>query len=177
MLARLFLILPLLLVLSACSTTEEPSMTEDLMVGEREQITTTPADGIDSVYEQQLVNGAVPGSQQDLEVNVGDRVLFDYDSYALSSEARDILIAQAKWLQSYPSLYVTVEGHADERGTREYNLALGERRASAVKGYLVALGVNPSRVNVISYGKERPAVPGSNPAAWAQNRRAVAVVE
>lgn len=118
-----------------------------------------------------------PGSQEDLAVNVGDRVFFDYDSYSLSPEARGTLDRQGQWLKTYPSVTVTVEGHADERGTREYNLALGERRANAVKNYLVALGVTPSRVRTISYGKERPAVLGSNEAAWAQNRRGVTVVD
>src|SRR5690606_29890270 len=102
---------------------------------------------------------------------------FGYDQYDLSQEARDTLGRQATWLNQYSSLRVTVEGHADERGTREYNLALGERRANAVKSYLVALGVDGSRITTVSYGKERPAVPGSNETAWAQNRRGVTVVE
>jgi len=118
----------------------------------------------------------VPGSQQDLAQNVGDRVLFGFDKYDLSPEAQATLERQAAWLRQYPSVTVSVEGHCDERGTREYNLALGERRANSVKNYLVALGVDPNRIQTISYGKERPAVPGSDEAAWAQNRRDVTAI-
>jgi peptidoglycan-associated lipoprotein len=117
-----------------------------------------------------------PGSPDDLVVNVGDRVFFSLNGADLSSEARGTLDRQATWLKKYPNVSVTVEGHCDERGTREYNLALGERRATAVKNYLVAGGVSASRVKTISYGKERPAVLGSNEQAWAQNRRGVTVV-
>lgn len=121
-------------------------------------------------------NQPAPGSQEDLVVNVGDRVFFGFDRYDLTPEARATLDRQAAWLKRYPAVTVTIEGHCDERGTREYNLALGERRANAVKNYLVAQGIDPSRITTISYGKERPAVLGSNEAAWAQNRRAVTVV-
>ncbi len=119
---------------------------------------------------------ARPGSQEDLVVNVGDRVFFGFDKSDLSAEARATLDRQVSWLKKYPSVSVTVEGHCDERGTREYNLALGERRATAAKNYIVAAGVDAARVKTVSYGKERPAVLGSNEAAWAQNRRAVTVV-
>ena len=119
---------------------------------------------------------AKPGTQEDLVVNVGDRVFFAFNESDLSSEARATLDRQAAWLKKYSSVSVTVEGHCDERGTREYNLALGERRAAAVKNYLVADGIGAGRVKTISYGKERPAVVGSNEAAWAQNRRGVTVV-
>ena len=122
------------------------------------------------------MGSAKPGTQEDLVVNVGDRVFFNYNESDLSAEARATLDRQAAWLKKYPSVAATVEGHCDERGTREYNLALGDRRASAVKNYLVADGINASRVKTISYGKERPAVLGSNEAAWAQNRRGVTVV-
>jgi len=116
-----------------------------------------------------------PGSQQDLVVNVGDRVFFDFDKFDLKPPARATLERQASWLKQYPQNTVTVEGHCDERGTREYNLALGERRANAAKNYLVSLGVAASRIKTISYGKERPVALGSNEAAWSQNRRAVTV--
>ena len=116
------------------------------------------------------------GSPEDFLVNVGDRVFFGYDRYDLTAAARATLERQAQWLQRYPNRRLVVEGHADERGTREYNLALGERRANAVKNYLVAVGVSPSRVTTISYGKEQPAVLGATEAAWAQNRRGVTVV-
>ena len=107
---------------------------------------------------------------------VGDRVYFDYDSSVLSPTATQTLDKQAAWLKRYPDIIVTVEGHTDERGTREYNLALGDRRANAVKNYLVALQINPDRVLTISYGEERPVDPGHDEAAWAKNRRAVTVV-
>jgi len=116
------------------------------------------------------------GSQEDLVVNVGDRVFFDFDKYNLKPDARRILERQAVWLKKYPQLSITIEGHCDERGTREYNLGLGERRANSAKDYLVALGVAANRVKTISYGKERPVALGSNEAAWSQNRRSVTVV-
>ena len=122
-------------------------------------------------------NGAArAGTQEDLVVNVGDRVFFALDKSDLSTEAQATLDRQAAWLKKYGSVKVTVEGHCDERGTREYNIALGERRATAAKNYLVAAGISSARINTISYGKERPAVVGSNEAAWAQNRRDVTVV-
>jgi peptidoglycan-associated lipoprotein len=119
---------------------------------------------------------ATPGSQDDLVSNVGDRVFFALDSSVISSEAQGTLERQAAWLKQYTNLAVTVEGHCDERGTREYNLALGERRAAAAKNYLVSLGVDASRISTISYGKERPAIIGSDESAWGQNRRAVTIV-
>ena len=120
--------------------------------------------------------GIVAGSQEDLIVNVGDRVFFGYDSSDLDSDALELLQDQVAWLKQNSGVSITIEGHCDERGTREYNLALGEKRAQAVKNYLVGLGINPDRVSKISYGKERPAVVGSNDGAWAQNRRSVTTV-
>ena len=111
-----------------------------------------------------------------LTVDVGDRVFFEFDKYSLKAKARQTLERQATFLKNNAGVKVVLQGHADERGTREYNLALGERRASAAKNYLVALGINPNRITIISYGKERPAVAGSNEAAWSQNRRAVTVI-
>ncbi|NBX73431.1 MAG: peptidoglycan-associated lipoprotein Pal [Alphaproteobacteria bacterium] len=119
---------------------------------------------------------AAPGTQEDLVVNVGDRVFFALDRSDLTSEGRATLDRQAQWLKRYPNMSVTVEGHCDERGTREYNLALGERRALTVKNYLIAAGVDSGRVQTISYGKERPAVLGGDESAWSQNRRGVTVV-
>lgn len=118
----------------------------------------------------------VPGSQDDLVVNVGDRVFFGFDKYSLTTSARATLEKQAAWMNKHPAVTVSLEGHADERGTREYNLGLGDRRANSVKDYLVALGINPNRLKAISYGKERPVALGSNEAAWAQNRRSVTMV-
>ncbi len=117
-----------------------------------------------------------PGSQEDLVVNVGDRVFFNFDKFNVSAEARATLELQAAWMKRNASVTVTIQGHADERGTREYNLALGERRASSVKDYLITLGVNLQRIDTISYGKERPVAIGSTNAAWAQNRRGVTKV-
>ena len=117
-----------------------------------------------------------PGSQEDLVVNVGDRVFFNFDKFNISAEARKTLELQAAWMKKNASVTVTIQGHADERGTREYNLALGDRRASSVKDYLITLGVNPQRIDTISYGKERPVAVGSTNAAWAQNRRGVTKV-
>ena len=117
-----------------------------------------------------------PGTQEDLVVNVGDRVFFDFDKYSLKAKARQTLERQATFLKDNAGVKVALQGHADERGTREYNLALGDRRANAAKDYLMALGINPNRMTIISYGKERPAVAGSNEAAWSQNRRAVTVI-
>jgi len=117
-----------------------------------------------------------PGTQADLVANVGDRVFFAFDKAELRQDARARIQDWVDWLNVYNTVTVTVEGHADERGTRAYNLALGERRANAASEYLVALGIDPSRIRIISFGKERPAVLGSNEAAYAQNRRAVMVV-
>ncbi len=122
--------------------------------------------------------GAAAGGNMnylDDEKNVADRVFFEYDSSQIDSEAQATLTKQAEWLKKYPNLNVTVEGHCDERGTREYNIALGERRANAAKKFLTGLGVAANRISTISYGKERPAVVGSDEGSWAQNRRAVTV--
>ncbi|MBM3618022.1 MAG: peptidoglycan-associated lipoprotein Pal [Alphaproteobacteria bacterium] len=118
-----------------------------------------------------------PTKPWDLENNIGDRVHFDVDSIVFNLESQRTLERQAAWLKQFPEVRITVEGHADERGTREYNLALGERRASAVKNYLVASGIEASRIFTISYGKERPAMLGDTQEAWAQNRRAVTTVD
>ncbi len=120
--------------------------------------------------------GVISGTPEDFIVSVGDRVFFGYDSAELDSDAKELLQAQAAWLKQYSKTSITIEGHCDERGTREYNLALGERRAQAVKNYLNGLGVDISSMSTISYGKERPAVVGSNDDAWSQNRRSVTKV-
>lgn len=171
MVSRTLLVMSAVLLLAACSSDDEAvdtSMTGTSGTG----ITSTGSDFGGTAP----VNGVIPGSQQDLVVNVGDRIFFGYDESELAAEARGTLDKQAAWLKQYPSVSITVEGHADERGTREYNLALGERRANSVKSYLLSQGVESSRVNTISYGKERPAVAEPNPAGWAQNRRGVTVV-
>lgn len=118
----------------------------------------------------------VPGSKRDFEVNAGDRVFFDYDQSDIRPDAAATLQKQAAWLKRYSSVTLTIEGHCDERGTREYNLALGARRASATKEYLIGQGISASRLETISYGKEKPACVESNEGCWAQNRRAVSVI-
>ncbi len=123
------------------------------------------------------LGSAAPGSQQDLVANVGDRVFFGYDQNNLSSDARATLDRQAAWLQRYAQVTVQMAGNTDERGTEEYNLALGQRRANAARDYLVAQGVSGSRIRTISYGKERPAAVGSDEQAYAQNRNAITSVQ
>ena len=114
--------------------------------------------------------GPAPGSVQDFVVNVGDRVYFDYDQYAIRGDAQPVLAAQAAWLSRYQSVRVRIEGNCDERGTREYNLALGARRANSVRDFLVAHGVASSRIETVSFGKEKPVDPGTGEDAWAHNR-------
>lgn len=165
---RLWVLMGLLLMLAACSSPEPAA----------------PPGGPQSLAGPGGPGGpggsgsrsGLPGSQQDLEASAGDRVFFAFDRSDISPEARQILARQADWLRRYPNVSVTVEGHCDERGTREYNLALGERRAQAVKNVLAAMGIPASRISTISYGKERPAVVGSTEEAYAQNRRAVTTV-
>jgi peptidoglycan-associated lipoprotein len=147
-----------LLLLAACSSAPNPS-------------TTTAGSGA-----QATAAGPRPGSEADLVANVGDRAFFDFDKSDLRPEARRTIQLWSDFLKKYPNASVTIEGHCDERGTREYNIALGERRAAAARNFLVSLGIDAKRISTISYGKERPAVIGSNEAAWAQNRRAVLVI-
>jgi peptidoglycan-associated lipoprotein len=120
--------------------------------------------------------GPAAGSVEDFIANVGDRVFFDFDKSSLRADAKATLAKQVAWLKQYPTYSITVEGHADERGTREYNIALGERRANAVKEFMTANGLPAARVKTVSYGKERPVALGSNEAAWSQNRRGVTVL-
>lgn len=163
-----------LLALAACSDKAKDSM-QEATYGDQtgatmgDGSTAVPTDGVDST-------NIMPGSQEDLTVNVGDRVFFGYDRVDVAPEAKQTLDLQAEWLKRYPNVTVTIEGHADERGTREYNLALGDRRANGVRSYLISQGIDASRIQTISYGKERPAVFGSDDQSWAQNRRAVTKV-
>lgn len=161
MFARLMAVAGALLLLAACSSTPE-----------------TPPGGPSGPGGPGGLGASRfgPGSQQDLAATAGDRIFFAFDRSDISAEAQQILQRQAEWLRRYPNVSVTIEGHCDERGTREYNLALGERRAQAAKNVLVALGIPAARIQTISYGKERPAVPGSTEEAYAQNRRAVTTV-
>lgn len=140
--------------------------------GDTGSASTTPAypgPGTGGVGGGNLGAGA-PGSEQDFVVNVGDRIYFDLDSYQVSPEAYPRLDAQAAWLARYPQVTVRIEGNADERGTREYNLALGARRAESIRNYLIQRGVSAARIDTISFGKERPIAQGSSEDSWARNR-------
>ena len=162
----------LVFFLAACSTT--PKDTAD---SSGSGSTSTSSDVSSSGETASSDSASIePGSQEDLIVNVGDRVFFNYDSSELDTDAQELLQDQVAWLKQYSNVSVIIEGHCDERGTREYNLALGEKRAQSVKNYLINLGIAADRVSTISYGKERPAVVGSNDGAWAQNRRSVTIV-
>ncbi len=176
MIIKLFTGALLVFFLAACTTT--PKDTAD---SSGSGSTTSSSDVSSSESESSSDVGSEsasiePGSQEDLIVNVGDRVFFNYDSFELDSDAQELLQDQVAWLKQYSNVSVIIEGHCDERGTREYNLALGEKRAQSVKNYLISLGISSDRVSTISYGKERPAVVGSNDGAWAQNRRSVTLV-
>ena len=162
----------LVFFLAACSTT--PKDTAD---SSGSGSTSTSSDVSSSAETETTESASIePGSQEDLIVNVGDRVFFNYDSAELDTDAQELLQDQVAWLKQYTDVSVIIEGHCDERGTREYNLALGEKRAQSVKNYIINLGISADRVSTISYGKERPAVVGSNDGAWAQNRRSVTIV-
>lgn len=173
---RLFAAIALALLTAACSSkpNSDASLNADGSTADR-----APLSRNDVIFDKDMAgNGQVtPGSQEDLTAQAGDRVFFGYDSSELSAEGRATLEKQAAWLKQYTNVAITVEGHCDERGTREYNLALGERRAQATKNYLVSLGVPAERLNTISYGKERPATMGADESAWSQNRRGVTVVQ
>lgn len=159
-------------ILAACSTASEEAA-DSGSSGAADAAATTQ-----SAPEPQVSRstGPEPGSQADLVANVGDRVFFNFDKFSLESESRAAVERWSAWLKTYPNVTVTLEGHADERGTREYNLALGERRANASREYMVSLGIDPNRLKIVSFGKERPAVIGSSETAYSQNRRSVMLV-
>jgi len=160
------------LIVVGCASTPEPVEPAVVETPPAEDTTTVVAPVEDVIEEptREIDSGPLKGSLEDFQVNVGDRVYFDLDQYRLDNDDQSILQRQAAWLQSYPDVTILVAGNCDERGTREYNLALGERRASIVKNYLVSLGVDPARIQTVSYGKERPIALGANEASWAQNR-------
>ena len=183
MIARFVAIAATLVMLAACSGSDE-TLTDSAgsaagAAGAGIGTTDTTGSGIGSPTDLGAGGGSMAqgaGTQADLEVNVGDRVFFGLDSSTLDDTARQTVERQAAWLQQFPAVTVTIEGHADQRGTTEYNLALGERRAAAVKSYLASLGIDPARILIISYGKERLANPNETEEAFAMNRRAVTVV-
>lgn len=169
-------VLAMALGVSACATKKK-----DLPPAPPMAPITTPAEPVDKgdtgMDTTKVSKTGIPGSAADFVAQSGsDTVLFPFDSYEIDDEAKSILGKQAEWLARYPSIKVTIEGHTDERGTREYNLALGDRRATAAKNFLAAQGVATSRMTTISYGKERPVAEGTDEAAFARNRRAVSVV-
>jgi peptidoglycan-associated lipoprotein len=174
--SRLLLVGCISLALAGCAEKPMPSMVSSRPAmppprapAQSQQVAARPSSAAPVI-------GIVPGSARDFEVNVGDRVFFAFDKYNLDATAQASLSKQAAWLSRYPAFSIQVQGNCDERGTREYNLALGARRASAVRDYLVNAGVNASRLTTISYGKERPVCVESTEACWAQNRRAVSAL-
>ena len=160
-----------LLLLSACETASQK------VVSSGTTSTSGSASASSSVDKKKSLFAQAKQTASDKLIAVGDRVLFDYDSAKLDSSAKIMLDAQSRFLRANTDLNFIVEGHCDERGTREYNLALGEQRATAVRDYLVIQGIDPDRIKVISYGKEKPAVVGSNTMAWSKNRRAVTIID
>lgn len=158
------------LLVAAC---ESPQTEESAETGAE---TAVAGNGGASAPTVERLGGLDAGSAEDFVVNVRDRVLFGFDRFDLSDEAQEIVRNQVVWLKDNPGVKVTLEGHADERGTREYNLALGERRANSVRDYMIELGIAPDRISTISYGKERPVDFASTEEAWSRNRRAVTVV-
>ena len=182
MLNKFLISISLILFVAACtSQPKDTSVTTGSGTTTGKTDTTTTTDQDDTMTttgptDTEGESSIIPGSADDLIVNVGDRVFFTYESFDLDADAHALLLLQAAWLKQNKEVSVTIEGHCDERGTREYNLALGEKRAQAVKNYLIGLGVDVSRVSTVSYGKEMPALVGSNDAAWDQNRRSVTVI-
>ena len=164
-----------LVLLAACETGSELDDDKAAASPATTQSTETAAKQDQGVASQALA--PPPGSAEELQQVIGDRVQFAYDQHDLNGEAQDQVAAWANWLTAHDGLSVVVEGHADERGTREYNLALGERRAAEVRSYLLASGIDANRVRIVSYGKERPVAIESNEEAWAQNRRSVMILD
>jgi len=170
---KLACLMSALLLVAACETTPDGSSGSANSSG-----SAMGANGTSSVTGMALRNpNAKPGSVEDFIDNVGDHVYYGFDSAELTPEDQATLDHQAAWLKEYSSISITIEGHCDERGTREYNLALGQKRADAAKSYLVAAGVPSNRIETISYGKERPEAVGDTEEAWAKNRRGVTVIK
>lgn len=153
---------------AACTSTPEPEPVAPPPAPVVQEPEPEVVEVVEEIFEEPV--GPLAGSVEDFQVNVGDRVYFDLDEYVLTQDARSVLRRQAAWLSSHDGINIMVAGNCDERGTREYNLALGERRANVVKDYLVSLGVDPARIETVSYGKERPIADGANEQAWALNR-------
>lgn len=161
---RLLLALALGLLIAACSSSQQSG-------------TDASGSGTTGTTTGQAMTGPEPGTQAHLNQTIGDRVFFDFDRHAIRSDMQGTVTAWAQWLKENPEVNILVEGHADERGTRDYNYALGARRAHEVELALRAQGIDGSRIETTTFGKDRPAVVGSNETAWAKNRRAVVVVQ
>ena len=181
-LTRYTLVLMVTLVLTACATAPKEtastkSTTSSTSSTSSDSDSTSTSSSSTDTAKPEVVDGVYVGTDtvEMLAVDVPDRIFFAYDSYSLASGAQDTLAKQAKWLKANGSVTISIEGHADERGTREYNLALGDRRANTAKDFLMAQGISSSRITTISFGKERPVNAASNKKAWAQNRRSVTV--
>ena len=183
MLQRLIALFAVAFFVAACETASQTSTDSAGDTTASSTSSTASASGSSSTASTASSGSASSGSAAgsttspaDTLATIGNTVYFSYDSAALDGNSKGSLFRQAAFLNANPTLTVTIEGHCDERGTREYNLALGERRAAAARDYLLAQGVNPARIKVISYGKERPAMAGSNEESWAKNRRAATVL-
>jgi peptidoglycan-associated lipoprotein len=167
---RLVAIAGLTLAIAACASQPKPAPLASTSIAEPTapppEYTPPPA----AAPVSEAPSAAIPGSGQDFVINAGDRVFFDTDAYVIRPDAAEILAKQADWLVRYPAVKVRIEGNADERGTREYNFALGARRSNSVRDFLVAHGVDDARIATVSYGKERPIDPGDDETAWAKNR-------
>ncbi len=176
MIKNLLTLAAVLLLISCEAKKRTNNMEEDYMV--EEEVVEQPYETVDSEEQAEEINEQTEAEIQEQveEVEVQDRVFFAYDSAQLTSAAKETLNVQSQWLKSDTSIKITIEGHCDERGTREYNIALGEKRANSAKNYLISKGVDSSRIKTISYGKERPAFFGNTEAIFAKNRRAVTVV-
>ena len=175
---RLLVLIAAIGLLAACETAPKDGVasSSDGAESSTAASTTTSSSSSSSDATSGSSSASAAMSPSEELTKIGDRVFFDYDSSALSDDAKATLSAQAAFLSANPAVKITVEGHCDERGTREYNLALGDRRATAARDYLVAQGVDAARIRTISYGKERPSFIGSNPYAYSKNRRAVSVI-
>ncbi len=169
------------LFLAACSTAAEDSAVTGGQASAEQQAAEQAGQGASGAAQDEIgreeIAGPAAGTQEHLVVNVGDRVFFEFDSSSLTEEATETVDRLAAWMDQNGGTSIIIEGHADERGTRDYNLALGARRANAIRDHLSLRGIDTNRLETVSYGEERPAVMGSNDRAWAQNRRAVFVVE
>lgn len=176
MMQHLFSLVVMVLLVTACGSDKDAA--GDMEGAPVEQGANYYGEGPDSAGNIQSgsLGELTPGTQAELVATIGDRVFFNFNSAQIRGSNKETLKRQADWLKRHPSINITIEGHADERGTREYNIALGERRANSVRDYLISQGVSANRISTISYGKEHPEYLGSNEAAWSKNRRGVTVV-